>query len=74
MTKAESTARALKTLCGAVYYIISRYDSHLGISTNEVYCIDTLTPKGFLMSTRVLSIRYEHSDFHQQCGTDNVLG
>jgi hypothetical protein len=67
---------ALKTIAGAVHYILTRYDqkeigeyewnqlaSYLKIGIKTVHCVES-SPRGFVLTTKELKFKYVHSDFH----------
>lgn len=74
----ESTLRALKTICGAIHYTLTRYHqreigprdweylcSYLELDKASLYGIE-LNASGFILWSKTLTFRYRGSQFHQQ--------
>jgi hypothetical protein len=75
MTK-EVNLEALKTLCGALHYDLTRYGrkefngrdfelllGHLGLPQTVIYGIE-VNGRGFTMTTKAMVLRYVHDDLH----------
>ncbi len=75
----EEQLFALKTICGGIFYDLSRYNkkeiwsdawiqlsSHLQIDKSTIYSIEEVTSSTFLFTSKTLSFRYHHDDWH--CG------
>jgi hypothetical protein len=72
-TYSEQQLFALKTICGGIFYALSKHTklesleyhrghlcSSLGIEQATIYCIEEVTSTGFLLTSRCLCFRYHH--------------
>ena len=69
---------ALKTICGAIHYVLTRYSSkeiperdlqclfsYLDLPVRTIYGVE-VTNQSLLLITKDIAFKYVHSDFHEK--------